>query len=253
MNSKLLALRLRLHKMPTVATWEAAVTQAAQGGYEADGLTRFRAERMKLNLLAGRIAHTSAPVSRALAWLKDSVGPLDRPFVVDFGGADGAFLSKLRDEVPGVQGVVVESEALVKALGALDPKPADYASDLPDRFEVFYSSCALNYVQEPYSILERAFATASVAVVLQRNCFSNQEQFRVQWSSLHANGWGEVPPGWPDRLVRYPHRTLVPSHIIQQARRHGFTLTDMQGNTTGVIGRPGTGMFGVDLFFSRRG
>ncbi len=247
-----MGIRLRLQPPQTAASWQQAVDLAGASSYQDQTLTQFRVTRMSLNLQRGRTPTLSDPLARAIDWLADRLATHAAPAVVDFGGADGAFLRALRARLPALQGTVVESEALVQSLQPAMREPLTYASTLPADCDVFYSACALNYVAEPDAILMQAFERARVAVVLQRNCFSNTEQFRVQVSSLHANGWGELPPGWPDRFVRYAHRTLVPDRIMALARRQGFELVTLIGNPSGVIGRPGSGHFGVDLFFVRR-
>lgn len=251
-RSRLLGIRLRLQRPQAASSWQQAVDLAGTSSYQDEALTRFRVMRMSLNHQRGTMPKVPDPVARAIDWLVERLAASDVPAVVDFGGADGAFLRLLRARLPRLKGTVVESEALVQSLPPEMREPLVYASALPADFDVFYSACALNYVAEPSAVLEQAFSRARVAVVLQRNCFSNTEQFRVQVSSLHANGWGELPVGWPDRFVRYAHRTLVPDHIMALARRQGFELVTLIGNSSGVIGRPGSGHFGVDLFFVRR-
>lgn len=251
LRTKVLSLRLRLAQPRLAPSWEAACQAAGEARYEDEALTRFRVERMALNRRLGHRLPVQPAAAFARDWLAARLDGVADPLVVDFGGADGAFLRQLAASGLPCRGLVIESPALVAALPAeLKDAPA-YSDRLPPAMDVFYSACALNYVDDPYPVLEHAFASSHVAVVLQRNSLSNDEQFRVQLSSLHGNGWGAVPPGWPDRLVAYPQRTLQPSRILPMARRHGFALLEVQGNPSGMIGRAAGGQFGVDLYFGR--
>lgn len=245
------ALRIRLHRPRLASSWEEAVSLAGDNSYQDDDLTRFRVARIALNRAAGASATFAPSVRDALDWITARLAGRQPAEAVDFGGADGSFLRALGERVPLLRGTVIESTAMVHGLPPEHCVTPAFSDHLPTRFDLFYTACALNYVADPYRVLEEAFRHAGLAVVLQRNCFSDAPQFRVQLSSLHANGWGKVPPGWPDRLVCYPHRTLQPAKIMQLAHSHGFQLMELRGNNSGVIGGQRSGQYGVDLFFIR--
>jgi putative methyltransferase (TIGR04325 family) len=224
---------------------------ARHGAYDAELLTRFRVDRAKLNVES--ISGRRMPPGYLMLFAAVHRAPAPAR-VVDFGGACGEWGFALRrDANRELDYTVVENEALVARCTA-DPffAWARFLSRLPERMDVFLSSGALQYVDDPYRVLEHAFATATTAVVLSRNSFSERELFRVHRSRLGDNGFGAVlPAGFdPDVEVRYPHRTISLRRVHELARgwRCAFEIEE----ASGVLPYRSE-VFGRDLLFLREG
>jgi putative methyltransferase (TIGR04325 family) len=213
---------------------------AAAGNYDDSILNRFRAERAK----------TAPPTplqDNALIWLVRILpGPLS---VVDFGGATGGVGMTLREHAPDLKFTVVETPALV----ALMQETGDvvFTTSMPAACDVFYSSGTLQYVPDPYAVLEQAFAAAQQAVVLKRNYFSERPIIRVHHSRLFQNGAGPIPDGYQDVIASYPSATVQENRVHEIAARHGFVLFTRTPEFDGVT-IPDEGAYGAQLVFLRK-
>jgi putative methyltransferase (TIGR04325 family) len=222
----------------TYPSWDAAA--AAAGTYDDGTLNRFRAERAK-------DAPLSPLLDNALLWLVRILpGPLA---IVDFGGATGGLGLALREHAPGLRFTVVETPTLV----ALMPNGADitFATAIPPQCDVFYTSGTLQYLPDPYEILDQGFASARQAVVLKRNNFAERPIYRVHHSRLFENGSGPVPGGYRDTVASYPSASVRESRIHEIAARHGFVLFARTSENDGVV-IPEEGVYGAQLVFLRK-
>jgi putative methyltransferase (TIGR04325 family) len=212
----------------------------AAGNYDDSILNRFRAERAK----------TAPPTplqDNALIWLVRILpGPLS---VVDFGGATGGLGLALREHVPDLKFTIVETPALVALMQETDG--VVFTTSMPATCDVFYSSGTLQYVPDPYAVVEHAFAAARHAVVLKRNYFSERPIIRIHYSRLFENGAGPIPDGYQDVIVSYPCVTVQESHVNEIATRHGFMLFARTPEFDGVT-IPDEGAYGAQLVFLRK-
>jgi putative methyltransferase (TIGR04325 family) len=185
-------------------TWDAA--RARAGVYEADLVNRFRVERSRLRSADGTMLRGS--VLGLVARLFPS-----RPLVVtDFGGATGDLGLEFLDAFPGSTYHVVENGTLVAMMR--DASEVNFTTEVPGSCDIFFTSGTLQYVDEPMEVLRRGFDSASSAVILTRNSFSETEKFRVQQSWLFENGTGPIPEGFANRRISYPHRTIRESEVL---------------------------------------
>jgi putative methyltransferase (TIGR04325 family) len=188
--------------------------------YDSETLTRFRVAKAKLNL--SQIGAES--LGQGYSLLLAAVGMTEhaKVSVCDFGGACGEWGYALQRDVTSKQCdlTVVETESLARACEA-DPffDWARWTAELPEAFDIFFASGALQYVTDPYAVLEQAFKRAKNFVVLTRTTFAAQESFRVQRSALGNNGFGAlIPEGFePSTLVYYPHRAVSLQSVLELA------------------------------------
>lgn len=230
------------------ATWSDA---AREGAYDAEVLTRFRFERARLN--AASVTAADLPPGFALLFAAVHLGT-GHVRVTDFGGACGEWAVALRRDVRRtLEYTVVENGALVDAC-AREPAFgwARFARDEPPGCDVFLSSGTLQYLDDPYALVDRAFSTAKGAVVLARNSFADQELFRVHRSRLGDNGFGSrLPEGFDlDLEVRYPHRTISLERVLAAGAAHGWRCALSLESPSGVLPYR-RAVFGRDLLFLR--
>lgn len=209
-------------EMPAVAhapltdfpDWDSAMK--ASGSYVDTELTRFRAERFALYAASGNLP----PVENSpLFWLAREIGaPIT---VADFGGAFGEYGASFLARFPQSKYTVIETAPVVSCAPA---GSVSFLTEMPDSFDVFYASGVLQYLPGPYPLLRIGFERATKAVVVARTFFSDEERFRVQGSMLFENGTGEPPPGFENRQITYPIRTLREPVIGGLAKEFGFSL-----------------------------
>jgi putative methyltransferase (TIGR04325 family) len=195
-------------------SWQHALAQAGQS-YSSDLVNRFRVDRALLN---GDQNETSG----VLLLVAAMIGMPDLA-ITDFGGSAGDHAGPLLERFPKAQYVVVENPSFV-AYASNKFAPVRFRTEIPEACDIFFTSCALQYVENPYEVVSKGLASASRACIFIRNSFAETEVVRVQESRLFNNGHGAIPPGYIDRTISYPHRTIVESRIVEIARRHNFEL-----------------------------
>jgi len=195
-------------------SWDAA-RKAAGETYDADLVNRFRVERGALNKAVG--GEPGILLLTALLLGKPDVR------IVDFGGNTGDHARAVLARLPQAQYTVVENPTLVTLAGARFA-PIRFANAIPPACDIFFSSCTLQYLDDPRGVMRAAFASAAHACIFVRNAFAESETIRVQTSHLYENGSGAVPGGFANSVVRYPHRTMVEQEVIAIARECGFEL-----------------------------
>ena len=79
--------------------------------------------------------------------------------------------------------------------------------------DLFYSSCALNYLSNPYKVLSIVANKKVPLVCLTRNNFSKIPNAFVQISDLSDNGFGHHFNKYGNPLIWYPSQTLCENTI----------------------------------------
>lgn len=230
-------MRERRHK-----SWERAA--AAAPAYADGDLTAFRIARSR-QILGQEQSYVQPPDE--LLSVMDSISGR----FVDFGGATGEMCSVLQRRIPLWSFTVVETKAIAEAARGLRPA-ISYVDQMPEEFDVFYSSGTLQYLDEPEQLWRDALSRTAKHAYLARNSFSDRKIFSVQYSRLFDNGAGPIPPGYRNVRTRYPRQTLSEATITGIAAEMGFELVSrVADRNTGVTGTSGK-VYGADLLFRRR-
>jgi hypothetical protein len=83
--------------------------------------------------------------------------------------------------------------------------------------------------------MNQGFASAGFAAILARNSFCDIELFRVQKSKLFKNGSGEIPDGYKNERISYPHRTVKEAVVHEIAEKHGLRCIARIEDISGVL------------------
>ncbi|WP_434733769.1 hypothetical protein NL154_05725 [Rhizobium sp. YTUHZ044] len=217
---------------------------AASADYAAPDLTAFRILRSR-GIIGSEEAYIRPP-ARLLEAIETKTGRL-----VDFGGSAGEMCATLQKKLPGWSFTVIETAPMANGSRPLRPSIA-YSDQLPDAFDVFYSSGTLQYLEKPEQLWRDALSRTARYAYLARNAFSDRKIYSVQVSRLFDNGAGPIPLGFKNIRVRYPKQTLSEITICQIAEDAGFALVDrIADQNTGVTGTKDD-VYGADLLFKRR-
>jgi putative methyltransferase (TIGR04325 family) len=224
----------------SLPSWQAAA--AASIGYDDETLNSFKVKRAAQRKADGTLLTTNLLHLTALA-----IGKADIT-VTDFGGSTGDLGRDFLRAFPEAIYTVVENPTLV---GLMQGHAGIHFSEtVPARCDLFFTSGTLQYLEDPVSILNHGFASAGFAAILARNSFCNLELFRVQRSKLFDNGGGDIPDGFKNVSLSYPHRTLKESAVHEIAETHGLRCIARVEDRSGVF--PYKGMvYGQQLVFLR--
>jgi putative methyltransferase (TIGR04325 family) len=223
-----------------LSSWQAA--SAASAGYEDDTLNEFRVQRAAQRKADGSLLATNLLHLTAMAMGKPEIA------VTDFGGSTGDLGRDFLSVFPNATYTVVENPTMVKKMR--DRGSLCFSQIIPEACDIFFSSGTLQYLENPVDVMNRGFASASFAAILARNSFSDVELFRVQCSKLYENGSGEIPIGYRNVKISYPHRTLKESTVHEIAESHGLRCVTRIEDNGGVIPYRGL-VYGRHLVFLR--
>jgi putative methyltransferase (TIGR04325 family) len=223
-----------------LSSWQAAA--AASRGYEDEALSSFKVKRAARRKSDGSLLTTNLLHVTALVMGKRDV------VVTDFGGSTGDLGYDFLTVFPKATYTVVENPTIVRMLHG--NARIRFSEAVPSACDIFFTSGTLQYLQDPIDVMNQGFASAGFAVILARNSFCDVDLFRVQRSKLFENGSGEIPDGYRNLDISYPHRTIKEAAVREIAERHRFRCVVRIEDRSGVI--PYRGMvYGQQLVFLR--
>lgn len=152
--------------------------------------------------------------------------------VLDFGGGCGLHYHCVKALVPGValRWSVVETPVTVaRAAATFQEDGLSFVTSIEDGVralggcDIVHASGSLPYVAEPEETLERLLAPQSPFFILARfPVYGGGRCVGVQRAMLSQHGPGPMPPGIPDREVRYPVTFLPQADVLPViASRYG--------------------------------
>jgi putative methyltransferase (TIGR04325 family) len=216
----------------TYATYQDALA-ACGSGYHADDIAAVIALRTKAIAqgLPGLYVHPDywAMLAMAVGMASRRGTPVR---VLDFGGGCGLHYHCIRALVPGVavRWSVVETPTMAgRAAATFHDDSLSFVTSVEDGVrnlggcDIVYASGSLPYVADPEETLRQLLAPASPFFVLARFPIHRGSRcVGVQTSMLSQNGPGPMPPGIPEREVRYPVTFLLETEVMPVIRlRYG--------------------------------
>ncbi len=221
-------------------SWQAAA--AASLGYEDETLSSFKVKRAAQRKSDGSLLTTNLLHLTALVMGKPDI------VVTDFGGSTGDLGSDFLHVFPEAAYTVVENPAIVRMMRGHGR--VRFSEAVPAACDIFFTSGTLQYLQDPVDVINHGFSSAGFAVILARNSFCDVDLFRVQRSKLFDNGSGDIPDGYRNMDISYPHRTIKEAAVFEVAEKHGWRCVARIEDRSGVI--PYRGMvYGQQLVFLR--
>ena len=169
------------------------------------------------------------------------------PKFVDYGGACGEsvfLLNSIFGETIFKNSWIIESPNHVKVAKEYKffnkIQFANNFSEILDKTEIdiFFSSCAIHYLKNPYYPLEIAAENQIPYVCLTRNNFSLKPSINVQLSRLSSNGTGQHLEEFIDKNIYYPVSSLSESRIIEIFSKKKYYINfQKKGTQSGVINK----------------
>lgn len=182
--------------------------------------------------------------------------------VLDFGGACGDHYFEIRRLIPSdvaLKWFVVETERMVRS--ALDRNLnkgeltfATSIADVKTEVDFVHSSSALQYVPSPYEFLGTLANIEAKWMFFNRMMFNEDDRdfVTVQRSLLSENGPGDLPEGYTNRFVSYPHTTMSFRKFDASVIAHGYHPEWMFLESSGSYQIGNEKISGKGLLYSRK-
>jgi len=178
------------------------------------------------------------------------------PKLIDFGGACGEnilFLKSIFGKEFTNKSFILESIAQ-----SLESKNWEFAKSLnfsnnifeilENGIDIFFTSCALNYIQKPYDVLFSVVKKKVPLICLTRNNFSSNPSAFIQVSNLSDNGFGNHIRKYGDPQIWYPCQTISEKKIKDICLGSNYQLIfDNCLDKTGIVNKKDS--YSRDLIF----
>ena len=225
--------------------------------YQSEILCKYRFEKMNEILQENNQFFLPPSINMLLQSIKFFIKSSNRntPTFIDFGGACGEnilFLESIFGNEIYKSSWVIETAAQVKESKRWDfSKKINFSSDLNNILEnhdvdIFFTSCAINYLKNPYDPLLKVVAKKVPYVILTRNNFSKNTLFYAQRSMLSSNGNGKHLKKYKDREIWYPTSTLSEIKIMDIFKKKYSLKLEKHFDDTGVLNNK---CYSKDLIF----
>tara|TARA_B100000212_G_C27327655_1_gene513124 strand:- start:40 stop:831 length:792 start_codon:yes stop_codon:yes gene_type:complete len=192
-------------------------------GYQSKLLCEYRFSKLDLFLKNGGSLIKGSSINTLLICISYFLNLNNGKFpnFIDFGGACGEnilFLESIFGKSINKISYVVETNAqIVEANKWNFVRNVKFENNLDKVLEhnidLFFTSCALNYIEDPYEILKKVVNKLIPCVCLTRNNFSIHPKPFIQVSNLSENGLGEHINDYGNPLIWYPSQTLCEKTI----------------------------------------
>ena len=229
-----------------------------KNGYEDDYLTSIVYEKTRIyrdSLLKQHPFEIEIGVLRVLIAL--SLASRDDELnVIDFGGACGAhyYIAKaVFGKWINLRWHVVETGKMVSKASSLQDQQLQFFDSVQkaksgfDHINLVFSSYALQYVPQPYELLEQLVECKADNLFITRIGLStlSKELISIQKSNLSDNGPGPMPNGLQDGAIEYPV-TFSRKDKFEEILRRNYSIDTIlnEEKGAGMAARNSVNMYG---------
>jgi len=182
--------------------------------------------------------------------------------ILDFGGACGAHyfdIKRFISKAVSLKWIVVETEQMVrsaneKELGDNELIFVSSVNEIKTDIDLIHSSCTLNYVPDPYTIINELIRVNAKWVLFNRMMFNENDRdfVTVQKSFLSSNGPGNLPAEYHDKILSYPHTTLSFQRFNSSFINNGYDLDWIFDELSGSYQIKNEKIIGKGMLYKRK-
>ena len=93
-------------------------------------------------------------------------------------------------------------------------------------YDLLFSSGTIQYLENPYNILDRINSTNLKMIGLTRNSFSKNTKYISQMSDLSSNAAGIVPQNFKNHILVYPHTTIEEEKLLNTLKKFKISFAN---------------------------
>lgn len=217
-------------------SYDDAISQCTTDAYQNEELCNIIADKTLghvefLNRKPYTLNPTTVYLAFAMNYFANASGKKGIT-VLDFGGACGAHYYEVRSILPktvSLKWIVVETEQMIRSAVSRGIAKGELhfigrIEDVLEPVDFVHSSSALQYVPSPYEFLMKLINVRAKMILFNRMMFNknNCDIITVQRSFLSSNGPGELPSGYTDKPIMYPHTTMAYDRMNSMMMSGGY-------------------------------
>ena len=229
------------------------------GVYESELLCIYRFEKLDNYLKKNKSLFKPLAINMLLVciahFLKNNEGRF--PKIIDYGGACGEnilFLATIFGNDIFRDSWIIETPGQVDESRNWEfAQKLNFSSDINtilknNKIDIFFSSCTINYLENPYDLLSLVDKFRLPLICLTRNNFSFKSQPFIQVSNLSENGFGEHLEKFGNPKVWYPSQTINEKKVKDIFSKSRYELIiDTSFDDSGIINKKNA--YSKDLLF----
>ena len=219
------------------------------GVYESELLCKYRFEKLDNYINKNEKLFNPLTTNMLLVciayFLQNNEGRF--PKIIDFGGACGENILFL-ETIFGND--IFENSWIIETPGQVEEsrnwqfaQKLNFSSDIinilkKNKIDIFFSSCAINYLANPYDMLSLVEKFKLPLICLTRNNFALKPHPFIQVSNLSENGFGEHLEKYGNPKVWYPSQTINEKKVKDIFLKSSYELiVDKSIDDSGVINK----------------
>ena len=219
------------------------------GVYESELLCKYRFEKLDNYLKKNENFFNPLASNMLLNLIAYFLKNNERRFpkIIDYGGACGENILFL-ENIFGKD--ILDNSWIIETRGQVEEsrnwkfaKKLNFSSDLnstlkKNKVDIFFSSCAINYLENPYEMLTLVEKFRLPLICLTRNNFSLKPHLFIQVSNLSENGFGEHLEKFGNPKVWYPSQTIDEKKVKDIFLKNSYELIfDKSIDDSGIINK----------------
>lgn len=166
------------------------------------------------------------------------------PKILDFGGGfgDGFLYLRTTYDSENIDYSIVETNKVVDLSKKIEfenktNQKIIFFNSLDDAlsgrtYDIIFISGVLQFLKNPYEILNKINNSNIKFISLTRNSFSDKEKFIPQFSHLFDNGSGNISKNIKDRIIVYPHTTIIENKVISNLNNYKIRVSKKTSEPT---------------------
>ena len=229
------------------------------GVYESELLCKYRFEKLDNYLKKNENLFNPLAINMLLVCIAYFLKNNERKFpkIIDFGGACGENILFL-ETIFGND--IFENSWIIETPGQVEEsrnwkfaQKLNFSSDIntilkKNKIDIFFSSAAINYLENPYDMLSFVEKFRLPLICLTRNNFSLKPKPFIQVSNLSENGFGEHLEKFGNPKVWYPSQTINEKKVKDIFLKNSYELIiDKSIDDSGIINKKTS--YSKDLLF----
>jgi putative methyltransferase (TIGR04325 family) len=255
-------------KHPLFPSYEAALAQCSQDGYENDLLMEVMSYKMSRYLdnqkrqFDPAFSHTQAFTQLAIAKLLAHYPDKKTFHILDFGGSMGGHYfdtKRLLGNNIRFKWAVVETPATAKAAQQFANDEIAFFDSLEtacahlSTIDLLHTSGTLQCVNQPYAFLERLLAIQSPFILFNRIGLNrkNRDVITIHHSKLSWNGPYGLPPNVEDRPIKYPFTFISEANFLQKLQAN-YTIAAQFKDDSGIFSIPSEDIIGGGFLVEKK-
>jgi len=241
-------IRKKLLKEEVFQSYKEALEKCSIKAYENENvisLVKAKAKAYRENIAKEKPLKIKPGVIALLELTKRVHDNGEQIIIFDFGGADGIYYLQLRKCLPPEKRLlwcVIETAEMASEMKEFETSELKFFTSVRDALSysgnpphIFHTSSAVQYTPDPLFFIREICNSGAAYLVFNRQSITRNDKsiISIQTSLLSWHGEGDLPKGFVDRVIKYPH-TNVPKSEFEKTILEKYNVLYTYEDSSGI-------------------